>query len=230
MSTTFDSTNRYQFLAAQRAALTKALKAYRATEDKENRTIAAAKAANIINRAPALGFTQDEVASGADITKEVQSLIIKNDPSIETDGSQSIEAKEVVEAMDTTFGLERDLQRAIRANIGQIDTNLHIVDGGKEQTVASGRIDILAEDHEGSSVVIELKVGQADRDAVGQTLSYMGDVADSTKVGTTRGIIIAGDFTSRAISAASVSPNIRLLKYSFQFNFEAVGNKPPTPL
>jgi hypothetical protein len=229
MSTTFDSTNRYQFLAAQRAALTKALKAYRAAEDVEGRAVAAAKAANIINRAPALGFTQDEVASGADMTKEVLSLINKSDAAIESEGRPSIEAKEVVEAMDTTFGLERDLQRAIRANIGQIDTNLHIVDGGKELTVSSGRIDILAEDHEGSSVVIELKVGHADRDAVGQTLSYMDDVTDNTKMRTTRGIIIAGDFTSRAISAARVSPNIRLLKYSFQFNFEAVGDKPPGP-
>ena len=71
-------------------------------------------------------------------------------------------------------------------------------------------------------MVIELKVGQADRDAVGQTLSYMGDVADSANIQTTRGIIIAGDFTSRAISAARVSPHIRLLKYSFQFNFAPV--------
>jgi len=49
-----------------------------------------------------------------------------------------------VEAMDTTFSPERDLPRTLRANIGQNDSNLHIVDGGKEQTVASGRIDIPA--------------------------------------------------------------------------------------
>lgn len=221
MSTTFDSSNRYQFLAAQRAALTKALKSYRLTEDVDNKPIAAAKAANIINRAPALGFTQDEVSSGSEIPSEIRLLITRNGAAADPEGTPSIEAKEVVEAMDTTFGLERDLQRAIRANIGQIDMNLHIVDGGREKAVASGKIDILTEDQDGTSVIIELKVGQADRDAVAQILSYMGDVGEKTELN--RGIIIAGEFTSRAISAARVCPNVRLLKYSFQFNFEPVG-------
>jgi RecB family endonuclease NucS len=43
---------------------------------------------------------------------------------------------------------------------------LTIVDGDREQTVASGRIDIKACDREGITVVIELKAGTADRDAV----------------------------------------------------------------
>jgi hypothetical protein len=92
---------------------------------------------------PALGFNQDEVVRRR-CTKRSRSLIIKDYAATEAEGRSAIEAKEVVEAMDTTFSLERDLQRTLRANIGQIDSNLHIVDGGKEQTVTSGRIDILA--------------------------------------------------------------------------------------
>jgi hypothetical protein len=92
---------------------------------------------------PALGFTQDEVVERR-CTKRSSIPYYQDYAATEAEGRPAIEAKEVVEAMDTTFSLERDLQRTLRANIGQIDSNLHIVDGGKEQTVTSGRIDILA--------------------------------------------------------------------------------------
>jgi RecB family endonuclease NucS len=131
------------------------------------------------------------------------------------------EAPEVIQALETTFGLERDLQHALRANIGQLEAGLTITDGGKEQTVASGRIDILAEDAKKRAVVIELKVGKAERDAIGQILSYMGDLSETSP--TVRGIVVAGDFSPSAISAARATSNIRLLKYAFKFSFEAVG-------
>ena len=73
-----------------------------------------------------------------------------------------------------TFGLERDLQMALRANIEQLEPALTITDGGSERIVESGRIDITARDKDGCTVVIELKTGVADRDAVGQIRSYMG--------------------------------------------------------
>jgi RecB family endonuclease NucS len=41
--------------------------------------------------------------------------------------------------------------------------------------VAAGFIDIMAEDKQGATVVIELKAGIADYNAVAQLLSYMGD-------------------------------------------------------
>src|SRR5437879_2456948 len=40
---------------------------------------------------------------------------------------------QVIEAEEITFGLERDLQAALRANIHQLDHGLEIVDGGKER-------------------------------------------------------------------------------------------------
>ena len=125
----------------------------------------------------------------------------------------------VVEAIEAAFGLERDLQLALRANITQLEPGLTISDDGKEQTVSSGRIDIAAEDKQGNAVVIELKAGTADRDAIGQILSYMGDLGADKQV---RGILVAGDFTARAISAAHAVPNVALKQYSFHFSFAAV--------
>ena len=122
------------------------------------------------------------------------------------------------EAIRTTFGIERDLQDALRNNIEQLEAGLKITDDGKELVVDSGRIDITAEDRNGATVVIELKAGEADRDAIGQILAYMGDISVSKKV--LRGILIAGDFSPRAIAAARMLPNVQLMKYSFNFSFE----------
>jgi RecB family endonuclease NucS len=126
----------------------------------------------------------------------------------------------VAEALETTFGLEGDLQHALRVSIEQLEPGLEIVDGGTERSVASGRIDITAEDRQGAIVVIELKAGKADRDAIAQVLSYMGDVAGSGDK-QVRGILVAGDFSARALSAARAAPHIELKKYSYRFSFES---------
>jgi RecB family endonuclease NucS len=77
----------------------------------------------------------------------------------------------------------------------------------------------MAPDH--TQVVIELKAGTADRDAVGQILSYMGDLQGEAG-GKVRGILVAGHFTDRAISARRAVPNVELRKYGFKFSFESV--------
>jgi hypothetical protein len=130
-------------------------------------------------------------------------------------------AAEVQQSLETTFGLERDLQAALRANISQLQDGLKIADGGKERTVPSGRVDILAVASDGTHVVIELKAGMADRDAVGQILSYMGDL-DAEGKRNVRGILVAADFTERAISASNAVPNVHLMKYGFKFSFQGV--------
>lgn len=129
--------------------------------------------------------------------------------------------EESADAIETTFGLERDLQAALRKNIEQLEQGLRIVDGDKEQSVQSGRIDITAEDQSGTTVIIELKAGTADREAVAQILTYMGDLIREGK--SVRGILVAGDFMPRTIAAALAVPNLQLRKYGFQFSFEAIG-------
>jgi RecB family endonuclease NucS len=143
--------------------------------------------------------------------KNSQIFVLGESPSVET---------EALDAVETSFGLERDLQAALRKNIDQLEPGLSITDGGKEKQVASGRVDIIAKDKQGSAVVIELKAGTADRETVGQIIGYMGDLQPSNK--SVRGIIVAGDFTQAAVSALGTMPNLQLKKYGFKFTFTAV--------
>jgi RecB family endonuclease NucS len=116
----------------------------------------------------------------------------------------------VIEALGMTFGVEGDLQRALRANIEQLEPSSKIIDDGKERTVPSGRIDITAMDQSGTTVIIELKSGTANRDAIGQILSYLGDL--SREPTRPRGILVAEDFSPAAVSAALAVPNIVLVR------------------
>ena len=124
-----------------------------------------------------------------------------------------------IDSSEIRFGLERDLQRALRTNVAQLEPGLTISDGGSEKTVEAGRIDITAEDANGSIVVIELKAGTALPDAITQLLAYMGTVEnpDGRPV---RGILVANDFAPRVVQAAKAVPNISLKAYSFQFSFQ----------
>jgi len=78
----------------------------------------------------------------------------------------------------------------------------------------------MGRDRDGAAVVIELKAGTADRDAIGQILAYMGDVMTTEKA--VRGVLIAGDFTPRAIAAARAAQNVELRRYGVRFSFATV--------
>ena len=93
-----------------------------------------------------------------------------------------------------------------------------IIDDGAERPVPSGYVDITARDTAGTVVVIELKAGTADRTAIGQVLSYMGDVADEEDA-LVRGILVAHNFDARAKAAARVVPNLTLRSYAVRFSF-----------
>lgn len=129
------------------------------------------------------------------------------------------------DAPEAVLSLERDLNAALRQNISQLGQGIEIIDGGKERSVASGRIDILAKSSDGTLLVIELKAVRAPRDAVAQVLAYMGDI-QSENSGEVRGMLIAPDFDPRAIAAARMVPALQLKRFSFQFSFADVGGKP----
>ena len=137
------------------------------------------------------------------------------------DDSANGEAYEQEIAEEITFGLERDLQRALRANIEQLEEGLRIIDNDQERITDAGRIDITAKDKQGNIVIIELKAGTAPPEAVTQVLAYMGAVAEIDKK-PVRGMLIAGAFHRRVIMAARAIPNLQLNSYSFQFSFKAV--------
>ena len=134
------------------------------------------------------------------------------------ENENEITEKEILQAEEITFGLERDLQAALRANISQLEEGLSVIDGGKEKTTEAGRIDITAKDKDGNIVIIELKAGKAAPDVVAQILSYMGAVAETDQKNV-RGILVASDFHKRVVLASKAIPNLDLKKYSFQFSF-----------
>ena len=167
------------------------------------------------------GKSRDEIAAQIGVSAG-QVAAIKAHISMGTYDSESAAGEDVVDsALDAAFGLERDLQLALRRSIDELEPGLTVIDGGKEQTVASGRIDITARDRTGATVVIELKAGQADRDAIGQTLAYMGDLINAQGP-SVRGIIVGREFTSRAVAASRATPNIRLVRYGVRFSFETI--------
>ena len=84
------------------------------------------------------------------------------DPDVTTRAS-SVEVEQLEAAAEVTFGLERDLQTALRSNIQQLESGLQVADGGKERTCDAGRIDITARDAQGLTVVIELRRGSRDQ-------------------------------------------------------------------
>lgn len=166
------------------------------------------------------GLGNQEIAAQLGVSPGTMAAI-KAHMTMGTYGGDGAPDTEVADAVDTAFGLERDLQLALRRSIEQLEPGLTIIDGDREQTVASGRIDITARDQSGATVVIEPKAGTADRDAVGQMLAYIGDLMDNeTQV---RGILVAREFMPRAVSAARATPNVWLVQYSFRFTFETVG-------
>lgn len=133
-----------------------------------------------------------------------------------------VEVENVVESESIqTIGLEKDMQAAIRHNIGQVEQGLKITDGGRERSVETGFIDITAEDAEKVPVVIELKTGVAGQRAVAQILSYMGSVMDEENRDDIRGILVASSFDKKARAAAKVIPALILIRYNFSFQFFA---------
>jgi endonuclease len=77
-------------------------------------------------------------------------------------------ADEVEDAVVTTFGLERDLQRSLRETIAQLEPDLKLIDEGREHRSAAGQIDLLCDGGDGALMVVELEAGVAKDAALGQ--------------------------------------------------------------
>lgn len=145
----------------------------------------------------------------------------------EIDDSSAVEEAPLEGVEPQRFHLERDMQLALRRSLSQLEPGLQISDGGTEQYVPSGRIDISATDSHGARVVIELKAGRANRDAVVQTQSYMGDLLSQDTSRPVRGILVAQEFDPKAIAAARVVPTLVLKRYDIRFLFTDVENEVP---
>ncbi len=122
---------------------------------------------------------------------------------------------------EAAIGLERDLENFIVEDLGALEDGLSLYEGGRQYPVSSGRIDILAKDGKGGFVAIELKAGTATDSVLTQILAYMADVGHELADGKgVRGIVVAHDFTDRLVSATSLIPSVRLVRYKATFQFE----------
>jgi len=126
------------------------------------------------------------------------------------------------EELDTTFTFEKDLQEFISRNLNSLEDGLTLLQ--KEYPTDVGRLDILAKDKDGILVVIELKVGIAKKEVLGQILSYMASIKQKKSVEKVRGIIVANDFDYALKLASSQIPDLKLVRYVVKFEFEEVEN------
>lgn len=127
------------------------------------------------------------------------------------------EVADVGELVETSVSLERDIEDHLIHNLESIEKGLKYV--SRQVSTEVGRIDILAEDKEGSRVVIEVKVGEAKDSAVGQIARYLGWYAKSDGK-SPRGMLVAAEFPQGVRYAANAIPNLTLHAYKISFTFE----------
>jgi len=126
------------------------------------------------------------------------------------------EPTETTELIQTSISLERDIEDHLVHNLDSMESGLVLV--GRQVNIDVGRIDILAEDSEGTRVVIEIKVGEAKDSAIGQMARYLGWYT-RTESEPPRGIIVAGEFSDAVKYAASAITNLKLVTYQVNFSF-----------
>ncbi|KPW02266.1 endonuclease NucS domain-containing protein [Pseudoalteromonas sp. P1-11] len=170
------------------------------------------------SKIPFEGNAYNNLASYRDAIRRYRRFLEDDIERIEPEDVPVIEMPEPY-VQSQTIGLEKDMQAAIRQNIGQIETGLRVTDNGRERSVETGFIDITAEDSNSVPVVIELKTGVAGQRAVAQILSYIGSVMEEEGNDQVRGILIASEFDRKARAAAKVVPNLTLMRYQFSFQF-----------
>ena len=122
--------------------------------------------------------------------------------------------------IEFSVSLEKDLHNYLSNRLNEIEKDLAMV--GVEYGTSAGFIDILAKDSIGNYVVIELKAGKAKDSALGQLLGYMGAIIEMKNTNNVRGILVASDFDNRLIYASKATSNLRLIKYTLNFNFSSI--------
>ena len=170
----------------------------------------------------AQGFSMDQAAQLWNLMAEGDYVEGEDDPWVVL--SKVIAPSTPKKPPTGGFTYEKDLEKHIIGNLHQIEEGLRLYskDGtsGQQLTLDIGRLDILAVDKNDDLVVIELKAGLANDNAIGQVSSYMGwvrkNLADGRKV---RGVIIANDFTESLKFGVLEVPSLSLKKYEVSFTF-----------
>jgi len=125
--------------------------------------------------------------------------------------------QDLTEYVESSLSLERDLEDQIVSHLELLEPGLTLV--SRQESSEVGRLDLLARDHEGSTVIIELKAGEAKDSSIGQIARYLGWYAQ--KEGKSpRAILVASGFSEPLRYAAKAIPGLRLVTYRVQFAFE----------
>lgn len=150
---------------------------------------------------------------------DINSGIAQNDSSDEGISSEE-------EIFEFAFSFEKDLQEYLSRELQKLEPGLTLFteEGltGREISIDSGRIDILAKDAKNGLVIIELKVNQAPHSSLTQILSYMATIKKQFEGKNVRAIIIAEKFDKRLKLAVTQVPNVTLMQYKVKFDFEKV--------
>ncbi len=130
----------------------------------------------------------------------------------------------------TKFALEEQLRDYLAENLGKLEPGLSLwpVENGDavefqvDEQGPSRRIDILAKDHGGLPVVIELKVSRGHERTVGQALYYRARVKHLFHVQRVRIFIVAAEISPELRAAASEVADVLLFEYSLAVNVTAI--------
>ncbi len=121
--------------------------------------------------------------------------------------------------VESGLSLERDMEDHLINHLESLETGLQLV--SRQETIDVGRVDILARDKDGRTVIIELKAGEAKDSAIGQIARYIGWFARRDSV-SPRAILVAGSFSEPVRYAAMAIPGLRLVTYRVSFKFDEV--------
>lgn len=156
---------------------------------------------------------------------------IYRDQLLDATGEASVEVIEEEEGeasgISREFAFERDLRNYLAKNLHSLEHGLKLYQdeeiSGIEFPVGGRFIDILAIDHQGIFVVVELKVSRGYDRVMGQLMRYMGwvkqNLADGQRV---RGVIVASDVTEDLRLAASLMPEVGLIEYEISFKLKPI--------
>lgn len=147
----------------------------------------------------------------------------------DTSMSSDASAEDETEA-GTEFALEEQLRDYLAENLGILEPGLALwpVENGDavefqiDEQGPTRRIDILAKDHGGLPVVIELKVSRGHEKTVGQALYYRARIKNLFHVQRVRIFIVAAEISPELRAAASEVSDVLLFEYSLAVKVTAI--------
>jgi hypothetical protein len=80
--------------------------------------------------------------------------------------------QDLTEYVESSLSLERDLEDQIVSHLDVLEPGLTLL--SRQESSEIGRLDLLARDSEGRTVIIELKAGEAKDSSIGQIARYIG--------------------------------------------------------